>query len=88
MEALRFQQTIQKNGELHLVNLPVVEGQQVELLLLFPSKVKRKKRLTAQQLLDSDLIGLWEDRTDIADSVVYARQLREQAQRRDYDHSG
>lgn len=82
MEALRFQQTVQKNGEIHLANLPVVKGQQVELLLLFPSPEERKKRLTARQLLESSLIGLWEDRTDIVDSAAYARQLRDQAQNR------
>lgn len=88
MQALRFQQTIQKNGEIHLAHLPVVRGQQVELLLLFSPKTNRKKRLTARQLLNSGLIGLWKDRADITDSVVYARQLREQAQRRHYDYSG
>jgi hypothetical protein len=39
--------------------------------------------LTAQQLLASDLLGMWQDRTDIGDSVTYARQLRQQAQRRE-----
>ena len=82
MQALRFQQTVQKNGEIHLANLPVVKGQQVELLLLYSPQVKHKKRLTARQLLNSSLIGLWQDRTDITDSVVYARQLGEQAQKR------
>ncbi len=42
-----------------------------------------RKYLTARQLLNSDLIGMWEDRTDIGDSSVYARQLREQAQKRE-----
>ncbi len=88
MQALRLQQTIQKNGEIHLANLPVVEGQQVELLLLFTPKPQRKKRLTARRLLNSGLIGLWKDRIDITDSAVYARQLREQAQKRHYDYSG
>jgi hypothetical protein len=83
MQAIRLQRTIQKSGELHLTNLSVVEGQQVELLLLFTSttnKTTSKKRLTARQLLDSSLIGMWEDRIDITDSAEYARQLREQAQ--------
>lgn len=84
MQAIRLERTIKKSGELHLTNLSVEEGQQVELLLLFDPKVKtkRKKRLTARQLLNSGLIGLWKDRTDITDSAEYARQLREQAQRR------
>jgi hypothetical protein len=42
-----------------------------------------RKRMTAQDLLNSSLIGMWQDRTDIDDSAAYARQLREQAQRRD-----
>ena len=83
MEAIRMQQTIQKRGELTIRNLPVEAGQQVEVLLLFTPSVKSKRpRLTAQQLLHSGLIGLWKDRPDIPDSAGYARQLREQAQRR------
>ena len=81
MHAIRLKSTIKKSGELHLTNLSVVAGQQVELLLYVP-KSSPKKRLTARRLLNSGLIGLWKDRTDIADSAGYARQLREQAQRR------
>ena len=83
MEAIRRQQTIQKRGELTIRNLPVEEGQQVEVLLLFtPSPTSKRPRLTARQLLQSGLIGLWKDREDITDSADYARQLREQAQKR------
>lgn len=84
MEAIRVQQIIQKNGELLIKDLPVVAGQQVEvLLLLTPTASKPKQpRMTAKALLNSGLVGLWGDRTDITDSAVYARQLREQAQRR------
>jgi hypothetical protein len=76
MEAIRVQQTVKKSGELIIKNLPVQKVQQVEVLLLFtpPSKCPR---LTARQLLNSELIGLWKNRTDIADSLEYARQLRE-----------
>ncbi len=84
MEAIRLQQIVQEDGELHIPNVPVVKGQQVEVLLLFrsvPSKLKRR-HMTARELLNSELIGLWKERTDIADSSVYASQLREQAQRR------
>lgn len=35
--------------------------------------------MTARDLLDSELVGMWADRTDIGDSSEYARQLREQA---------
>ena len=64
-------------------NLPIEKGQQVEVLLLFtPTEKGSRPRLTARELLHSDLVGLWQDRSDITDSEVYARQLREQAQRR------
>jgi len=46
------------------------------------SQRSKKKRLTVRELLDSDLIGMWENRTDITDSSIYARQLRKQAQTR------
>ena len=83
MQAIRVQQTIKKSGELTITNLPVEKGQQVEVLLLFSSpEMPKRPRLTARQLLNSGLIGMWKDRTDITDSVAYARQLREQAQGR------
>lgn len=83
MEAIRIQETIQKRGELTLKNLPVEEGQQVEVLLLFnPAQSTPKQGLTARDLLQSDLIGLWADRIDITDSALYARQLRQQSQTR------
>jgi len=41
-----------------------------------------RPRLTASQLLRSELVGLLEDRSDIEDSRAYAHQLREQAQHR------
>jgi hypothetical protein len=38
--------------------------------------------MTAKDLLESGLVGMWKDRDDIKDSAAYARELREQAQRR------
>jgi len=38
--------------------------------------------LTAHNLLESELVGLWADRSDIKDSLSYARQLRQQAEER------
>jgi hypothetical protein len=40
------------------------------------------KMMTASDLLDSDLVGMWAERTDIGDSREFARRLREQAQSR------
>jgi len=41
-----------------------------------------KRRMTARDLLNSDLVGLWADRKDIKDSSVYARYLRKLVQER------
>ena len=40
------------------------------------------KELTARDLLQSELVGLWADRKDIGDSLSFARQLRQQAEHR------
>jgi hypothetical protein len=40
------------------------------------------QELTARDLLQSDLVGLWGDRDDIGDSLSFARQLRQQAEHR------
>lgn len=37
---------------------------------------------TLGDLLASDLVGIWKDRTDIRDSIDFARQLRQEAERR------
>jgi hypothetical protein len=83
MEAIRVKQTVRKKGEVTIRDLPVVEGQEVEVLLMIsPANGEKRPRMTAQQLLDSPLIGLWEEREDIGDSVDFASQLREKAQNR------
>jgi len=38
--------------------------------------------MTARDLLQSGLVGLWADRDDIHDSLAFARQLRWQAEHR------
>ena len=38
--------------------------------------------LTAADMLQSELVGLWADRSDIDDSATFARQLRHQAEHR------
>jgi hypothetical protein len=37
---------------------------------------------TARDLLNSPLVGIWKDRTDIGDSVEFARELRRRSERR------
>ena len=86
MDAVQIYTTVEKDGEIHLSNLPFKRGQQVELIVRAePATDAGIPPLTAGRLLGSELIGLWQDRTDIDDSLEYARQLREQVQRRDRD---
>jgi len=83
MEAIRLHKVVEKDGEIFLTELPCKKGQHVEVILLTePSTTLQRPLLTARRLLHSGLIGLWKDRKDIGDSAAYARQLREQAQRR------
>ena len=40
------------------------------------------REMTARDLLQSELVGIWADRADIGDSLSFARQLRQQAEHR------
>ena len=83
MEAIRLHKTVEKDGEIALTGLPCRKGQSVEMIVLIDDvKSSARPSLTARQLRRSDLVGLWKDRDDIGESSDYARQLREQAQRR------
>ena len=92
MEAIRVHQVIAEDGEVVITDLPYKKGQAVEIILLLqPTGIAPRSRLTVRQLRQSGLIGLWKDRNDIRDSAVYARRLREQAQKRgdiNYDFVG
>ena len=87
MEAIRVQQVIIEDGKVSITGLPFKKGQSVEIILLPQSlRTTSRPRLTVRQLRQSRLIGLWKDRDDIRDSIVYARQLRERAQQRGDTH--
>jgi hypothetical protein len=92
MEAIRVEQVLKEDGKVVITGLPYEKGQLVEVIMFAHSEIpKPRGRLTVRQVRQSGIIGLWKDRTDIQDSAVYARQLREQAQRRGdvtYDLSG
>ncbi len=83
MEAVKVRQVIAKDGEVLVTGLPYRKGQAVQIIVLpQPTTLPPRERLTVGRLRKSGLIGLWRDRDDIGDSSAYARQLREQAQRR------
>jgi len=83
MEAIRREEVIVKDGQIHLTGLPYRRGDRVEIIVLPQAdKTRTHIRLTVRQLRQSGLIGLWRGRSDIEDSSAYARRLREQAQQR------
>jgi len=41
-----------------------------------------RAEMTARDLLESGLVGMWADRDDIEDSLAFARRLRREAERR------
>ena len=82
MEAVRREAVITKDGQIQLVDLPYKRGERVEIIVLPAARqVEPHPKLTAGQLRQSGLIGMWKGRSEISDSSVYARRLREQAQR-------
>jgi hypothetical protein len=83
MEAVQVRQVIVRDGEIVITGLPYRDGQPVEIVV-FPraTTLPPRTRLTVGRLRRSGLLGLWQDRDDLGDSSVYARQLREQAQQR------
>jgi hypothetical protein len=46
---------------------------------------RSRRELTAHDLLQSPLLGLWEDRDDLQYSLSYALQLRNEAEHRSGD---
>jgi endonuclease YncB( thermonuclease family) len=73
MEAIRIRTTVEEGGRISLADLPLKQGQQVEVILLVGAD---DQVLTARQLAESEVVGLWADREDIQDSAAYARELR------------
>ena len=78
MDEVRITSVIEKYGEIRLTGLPYKKGESVEAILLSTAR----KPLTAGQLLESDVVGMWADRDDIGDSVEFARKLRTAAETR------
>ena len=80
MQAIRLHKKIDKNGMVSISGLPYNSGDNVEIIVLRDeSEMQKPKHLS---LLDTGIIGMWKDRTDIGDSPAFARQLRDKAQSR------
>ena len=84
MNAVHVHEVLQDDGEIRLTGLPYRKGQHVDVIV-FSNAVEtlQGSLLTADTLLESGIVGLWKDRSDLPESPEYARQLREQAQTRE-----
>ncbi len=80
MDTIRISLTLEKDGEIHLSDLPLKRGQRVAMLVRPEADQIERPALTADRLLGSGLIGIWRDRDYLGESAEYARQLREQTQ--------
>jgi hypothetical protein len=55
----------------------------IEILQVSPASASSSKPVTTgTDLRDSELIGIWADRADMANSQEFARELRQQAEQR------
>jgi hypothetical protein len=85
MQAIEFQAKI-RNGTIRIPSKyrqHLREEARVIVLLDQEDEVEiAPKRFTAASLRQSGLVGIWEDRDDISDSLLFARQLREKASHR------
>lgn len=63
------------------VNLPVNKP----LTLSVDTGLAPEQSITGEELARSGFTGLWKDRTDIGDSLEYARKLRKEAETRRHD---
>jgi hypothetical protein len=83
MNAVRKEAVLIRDGEVSVAGLPFKKGQHVELLVIAQDPPEpERKRLTAQGLRKSGLVGIWRNRKDLPDSAAFARQLRDNAQKR------
>ena len=63
------------------VDLPVNRP----LTLTVESAVAPENSITGEELARSEFVGLWKDRTDIGDTLEFARKLRKEAETRRHD---
>jgi hypothetical protein len=82
MKTIACKVVIPSDRQLHLVVSEDIPPGPAEVVLVIAPDNQPKRGLTAGDLLRSPLYGIWKDRTDIGDSLEYARKLRTEAERR------
>jgi hypothetical protein len=78
MTSIILQGVITENGEVQIEFPPDLPPGPIEIEIRLPEV----QGISSQEILASDFVGMWEDRTDIRDSIEYARELRQRASRR------
>jgi hypothetical protein len=79
----------------HFDGKTIIPDEQVDLPINQPLKINAESLPlssdtdtptgTFADLLNSGLVGIWKDRTDIGDSLEFARKLRKQAEARHHE---
>jgi hypothetical protein len=78
--------TVSSDGSVHLDLSVGAEEAGLEVqVTVEPFGIASKGTLRASELLNSALVGIWADRSDIGDSREFARRLRKQAETRRSD---
>jgi hypothetical protein len=81
MKTVTLKVVISVDRHLHLVVPEDIPPGPAEVVVHAPEATVTK-HLTAGDLLRSPLFGIWKDRTDMGDSVEFARKLLAEAERR------
>jgi len=84
--AVRRKTVVQPGGVIEIRSSDLTPGAAAEVIVLLDAPEtmpSHRHMMTATDLLESDLVGIWEDREDIGDSVEFARRLRRQAEQRE-----
>lgn len=80
--ALRQKVKVKQGGVINLRSRNLKAGTTAEVIVLVEANRTAGNSMTAANLLDSGLVGMWADRKDIDDSLEFARMLRAQASQR------
>jgi hypothetical protein len=78
---IRIETNIPDNRKVELTLPADVPTGEAEVVVVIVPKSDRRPS-TAQDLLNSEIVGMWVDRTDVDDSSAYARELRDRAWKR------
>jgi len=85
MRTITSKIVIPADRQLHISVPEDVPPGPAEIVLVIVSEATAGKGRTAGELLQSPLFGIWKDRTDVGDSVEYARALRARAEQRAHE---